>query len=366
LSSILYYITGHGFGHAVRSNQVIRRLLELRPDLKVHVRTTAPAWLFVDPLARIIHSPQSMDVGVVQKDSLDMDLDETLRACQALRAGISRTIDRELSFIRENRIELISGDIPPLCFEIASRANIPSVAISNFIWSWIYRAYTKEYPGFVPLIDEMEGFYSKATLALTLPYSCDMEIFPTREPIPWIARTSSLTKEEARAKFGLPGSAPIVLLSFGGLGLQRLSLGNVKRLRKFFFIATDDAHRQDGNLLVLPNMQHHYEDLLRAADVIVTKPGYGIVADAISHKVSVLYTDRGDFPECRFLVQALNELATAEFIAQDELLSGAIGDHLERLLLKRPNWPQVSLDGATVAAERILSLLDRYPRSTLG
>ena len=359
MSSILYYITGHGFGHAVRSSRVIRRLLELRPDLEIHVRTIAPDWLFFDALSRITHSLQSIDVGIVQRDSLDMDLDETLAACQALHDGISQIIDREATFIREHDINLIVGDIPPACFEIASQAKIPSVAVANFTWSGIYRAYSRKYAGFSPLISQMESFYSKATLALTLPYSCGMEVFPNQEPIPWITRASALTKKEARSKFALPESATIVLLSFGGSGLQHLPWNKFKQLREFFFVATGKSKKRDGNVLILPNTQPHYEDLLRAVDVIVTKPGYGIVADAISHRVPMLYTDRGEFPEYPFLVRALSDLATAEFIAQEELLSGNLRAYLNRLLAKEPHWPSVSLDGATVAADMILTLLDR-------
>ena len=37
----------------------------------------------------------------------------------------------------------------------------------------------------------------------------------------------------------------------------------------------------------LPEAQRKYEDLVRAVDVVVTKPGYGIVADVISHQVRV-------------------------------------------------------------------------------
>jgi UDP-N-acetylglucosamine:LPS N-acetylglucosamine transferase len=107
----------------------------------------------------------------------------------------------------------------------------------------------------------------------------------------------------------------------------------------------------------LPGVQRRYEDLVRAVDVVVTKPGYGIVADALAHQVPMLYTDRGDFPEYEFLVQALSDLANAEYIPQDELLAGNIGPHLHGLFAKQADWPRVSLAGATVAAERILALL---------
>ncbi|MDZ4340843.1 MAG: glycosyltransferase family protein [Candidatus Binatia bacterium] len=355
MSSIVYYITGHGFGHAVRSNQVIRSLRKARPDLRIQVRTSAPSWLFHDS---VIYHPQSIDVGIRQLDSLSMGIAETLEACQALHRSFPRLIDQEVKFIKGERVKLVIGDIPPLCFEIAARASVPSVAITNFSWDVIYRAYLREYPDFLPLIEEIESFYRKATLALTLPYPCDMKIFPRREPVPWATRVSSLSKAQARTKFKLPASATIILLSFGGLGLERLPWEKLRRLREYFFVATGKADISNDNLLLLPDEQPQYEDLVRAVDAIVTKPGYGIVADAIAHRLPMLYTDRGDFPEYPRLVEAVRDCATAEFIPQSELLSGNIAPYLHSLLQKPPNWPAVPLNGAEVAADKVIKLLD--------
>ena len=357
MSSIVYYITGHGFGHAVRSNQVIRSLRKARPDLRIHVRTSAPSWLFHDS---VIYHPQSIDVGIRQLDSLSMGLVDTLEACRVLHQRFPKLIDQEVEFIKSEQIRLVIGDIPPLCFEIAARALVPSVAITNFSWDIIYRAYLREYPDFLPVVEEIESFYNKAGLALTLPYPCDLNVFPRREPIPWVARFSSLSKNQARAKFKLPASATIILLSFGGLGLERLPWGKLRRLSEYFFVATGKADISEDNLLVLPDEQPHYEDLVRAVDVIVTKPGYGIVADAIAHRLPMLYTDRGEFPEYPRLVEALRDCATAEFIPQSELLSGNIAPYLQTLLQKPPNWPAVPLNGAEVAADKIIRLLDNY------
>ena len=43
---LVYYISGHGFGHASRSIEVVNALLALAPDLPIHIRTAAPRWLF--------------------------------------------------------------------------------------------------------------------------------------------------------------------------------------------------------------------------------------------------------------------------------------------------------------------------------
>ena len=286
-----------------------------------------------------------------------MDLEATLQTCQALHRDLKYLIARETHFIRKRRISLIAGDIPPIGFEIAARVEIASVGIGNFTWSRIYRGYIKRYPAFIPLIEEMESFYRQATLALTLPYPCGMDIFPRQEPIPWIARRSNLTKAEARKALELPQSAIMVLLSFGGLGLHRFPWDRLK-LDEFFFVTTGEATQTIKNVRFLPEAQRYYEDLVRAVDVVVTKPGYGIVADAISHQVRLLYTDRGEFPEYPFLVQALDDCATAEFIPQDELLSGNLGPYLTRLLNKKASWPATPLDGAELAAAKILGLID--------
>jgi L-arabinokinase len=354
LSSILYYISGHGYGHAVRSSQVIEALKQASPELDVHVRTTAPQWLF-PPVA---YSHTALDVGMVQDDCLSMDLAATLKACGQIQQRAPQIIADELRYIARNKVRLILGDIPPLCFEIATRANIPSIAITNFTWDFIYRAYVEQYPDFAPLAAAMERYYSQATLALALPFSCELDVFPRQESIPWIARISALTRGEARQKFALPQSAVIVLLSFGGLGLNCLPWQELTKPSPFYFVASGKALKEDGNLRIVPDAQKDYADLIRAADVIVTKPGYGIVADALSHQVPVLYTHRGKFAEHPKLVEALAACATAEFVPQADLFAGKLAPYASRILKRPRNQTRFALDGAAVAAKKILALLE--------
>ena len=44
--AIVFYISGHGFGHASRSIEVINAILAQRPETRIGVRTSAPRWLF--------------------------------------------------------------------------------------------------------------------------------------------------------------------------------------------------------------------------------------------------------------------------------------------------------------------------------
>jgi L-arabinokinase len=286
-----------------------------------------------------------------------MDLPATFQACANLHRKIPRLIEHELSFIDQARARLILGDIPPLAFAIAARAALPSVALSNFSWNWIYRSYLEEFPSFLPLIEQMESFYRHASLCLSLPFSTDLTVFPKRASSPLVTRVSALDKRQARARYGLPAEKKIALLSFGGLGLSQLLADLVECAADYLFVTTGSKPLREQNLIVLTDRQLHYEDLVRAADVVVTKPGYGIVADVIAHQVPVLYTSRGPFPEYAYLAGMLSAWATSDFIPQAELLAGNIAAYLERLLAKTPNWPPVPLNGAHVAAQKILELL---------
>jgi len=51
----------------------------------------------------------------------------------------------------------------------------------------------------------------------------------------------------------------------------------------------------------------------------------------------------------------LNDLATAEFLPVHDLLSGNIEPQLARLLTRDRYWPAVALNGARIAAEKIIA-----------
>lgn len=357
MSAIAYYITAHGYGHAVRSREVIRALKSARPDARIHVRSGVTERFFQNLDFSVSCHQRAVDVGFVQRDGLDMDATATLGACRDFQSRLPKLLEEEATFVRGEKIDLILGDIPPLGFEVAARAGVPSVAIANFTWDWIYRSYFADDRSFHPVIEGMENSYRRATLALELPFSGGMSAFKKTEAIPLIARRSSLSREQARKTFGLPSVGPIVLLHFGGFGLERFPWQKLERLGDYFFVSTGPVPESGKNFRLFPEALSNYVDLVRAADAVVTKPGYGIVAEIIAHRVPALYTSQGRFPEYPYLVKALGEWATSEFIPQQSLLDGDLGPGLKRLRNKRPHWPDVPLNGARVAAEKALGLL---------
>ena len=93
-----------------------------------------------------------------------------------------------------------------------------------------------------------------------------------------------------------------------------------------------------------------------AADVVVTKPGYGIVTDCIGASTRLVYTDRGDFPEYPVMVEEMGRYLPAVFASNEEVREGRLGRALEAVrALPFPDPPRT--DGAQVAAERLLALM---------
>jgi len=127
------YVTGHGFGHAVRCAEVARVLLARGAE--VLLRTEAPRWLFPDRV-QALPAPEGapVDVGVVQQGGLELDIDATRRRWTAFARNFEAHADREAATLREARVDVVLADVPPLAFEAAARARIPSLALANFGW----------------------------------------------------------------------------------------------------------------------------------------------------------------------------------------------------------------------------------------
>jgi hypothetical protein len=96
--------------------------------------------------------------------------------------------------------------------------------------------------------------------------------------------------------------------------------------------------------------------VVAAADIVLSKPGYGTVTDCIAGRSRLVYTDRGDFPEYPVMVAEMPRYLPCLHVAQDAVLSARLEDPL-RAVQEIP-WPTPApLDGALHAARRLLSLL---------
>lgn len=351
-------VTGHGFGHAVRSAEVARALLKL--GVRVKVRTDAPAWLFPKQVERLPSPGWPLDIGVAQHDGLELDIDETRRRWLAFARDFDARAEVEARLLVEHGVDVLLGDIPPLAFAAANRAGIPSAALGNFGWDWIYAAW----PDFDAVIAQVQAGYRQADVLFRLPlHSPSAEAFPAFgviEDVPLIARCATRSRDAVRTELGLPRDARVVLLSFGGFDTHGLDLRALGEWTDYVFVLAPPLSIPTGevprNAVALSENPADYVSLLSACDAVVTKPGYGIVADSVANRVAMLFTDRGPFREYDVLVQALPTLCRSRFIPRADVLAARLGPHLDALLELPAVCTDVRLDGASIVAERVLEV----------
>ncbi len=363
MTHIAAYITGHGFGHATRSAALLAAVAARRPAVRLSVISSAPEWLFrLNLPTPFDYRAEAIDVGTIQRDALSLDCEATLSACDRLLREEPARIAAETDFLRREGVDIVLADIPWAAFPAARRAGIPAIGVSNFSWDWIYGGYLPEYPEFGRVAAAIREAYAQADLFLRLPFHGPCEAFPVIRDIPMIARRARRSREAIRAALSLNGNRPVVLLSFGGFDVQGVDLAQIERLRDYTFLTTQAPPYPLGNVRVVPLEGTTYEEVVAQADAVITKPGYGIVADCLANRTPVLFTARGAFAEYPCLVRGLEQFGVCEYISNEDLLSGDWGPGLERLLRRPQHWPELRSDGAEVAAGILLDLAEGAPR----
>jgi L-arabinokinase len=356
--SLAVYVSSHGFGHATRVSEVVAGFLERVAGCGVHVRTTAPARLFPLSGGRLRVHAVATDVGMVQPHGLAIDFGATIARLDELEARWDDRLAAEAAWLDEIHAGLVLGDLPPLALAAAAQVGVAGVGLGNFSWDWIYGCYVERDPRFAVHAERAAACYAGARRLYRLPFHAPMTVFSPIVDVPLIARHCRFSRGEARKQLGLPGAGPLVLLSFGGLGSPAIDLSRLAELPRVIFIATEACAHAPPNVLCLDPPPVDYAMLLRAADVVLTKPGWGILAASLVNGVRVLYATRDDFPETPILVDALRAHATAEPVALADLVRGEIGPSLEALLARPVAETELAADGAARVAELLAEDLE--------
>ncbi|MFB3852254.1 MAG: hypothetical protein ACE148_00355 [Vicinamibacterales bacterium] len=371
MKPVVFYVSGHGFGHASRDIEVINALHALRPSLPVVVRTSARRWLFDLTVRNPIEFHEVVcDTGVVQVDSLHLDEQASIRDAGLFYGDLDRRSEGESAFLQSIGAGLVVGDIPPLAFTAAARAGVRSIALGNFTWDWIYEEYAELLPRYHALLPTVRDSYRHAELALRLPLCGGFESFGRVVDIPFVARHRTRERAEVRQSLGLAPDRPTVLLSFGGYGLGGLQPAGIEEATAhgYTVVTTDQAGAREvegsasRQLVMLTETSlyargYRYEDLLAAVDVVMTKPGYGIIAECIANGTAMVYTSRGRFREYGVLVEGIQRYLRHSYISNEDLYEGCWSPFLDQALAMPPPATTPPTNGAERAAEMILALL---------
>ncbi|KAF8945295.1 hypothetical protein BGZ47_002927 [Haplosporangium gracile] len=219
-----YYVSGHGFGHATRVNQIITELLKstttssssssssssstaiaasLAPPTAITTKNTegsstnntptstsrhtiyivsdAPEFIFQDVTALgAKYRNAKVDAGVVQPLAYSVDRQKTIEGVKSFLARREEILQTEVSWLAQVGADCVLADAPFLPCAAARAYGIPACLITNFTFDEVYR-FLREGDTLdkdvMAVADAALEDYKKASLLLRLPGSIDIPSF---------------------------------------------------------------------------------------------------------------------------------------------------------------------------------------------
>ncbi|MCP9452079.1 MAG: hypothetical protein NNA23_05290 [Nitrospira sp.] len=350
-------ISAHGFGHAAQVVPVLNAMGRRVPGLRAVLRTTVPLSFFRDRLT-IPFDIQAgeQDVGCVQHGPLSIDVPATWQALHQFHLTWEQRLQTEVTAIRGARPDLILADTPYLAIEAGATAEIPTVALMNFTWDLVLSAFPA--PPAIPheaLLQTIRQAYAHATLALRITPAPIVSNFHRIFDIDPIVEPASPARERLATCLRLAPGERAVLIGFGGIPLTSLPFESLRTLSGYRFLVDVSVPPDTHRFVSIHSLPLSFKELLASVDLIVTKPGYGTVVEAVALQIPVVYVRRDTFVDEQPLVEFLHRHGRGVELAQQDFAAGRWLAALEAAAaLPFPPAPPPRMDGAVDAAERLL------------
>jgi L-arabinokinase len=335
---IVFYVSGHGYGHASRAGAVMDSMWRLQPDMRIAVRTQAPRMMFPDGIE--YYNVQIDSAMVESSDALTIDNERSIANLRDLLANEDEIVQREVQFLRESGAKAVAADIPFLAGKMAAQAGLRSVAMGNFTWDWIFGEVAPP-----EILNRIREGYAAFTRALRFPLSHaeGWNVFRKVTDVPLVAPRSKRSRGEIRSELGLGDDRAAVLIG-GRARLTQETLDIIKRDCPEFAFLTPDMHDS-------------FSDLLRASDIVVAKVGYSIAAECIAEKKKLLFPPREGFREETVLLPQARQYLTLLPIPNEDWAQGRWKQHLMALLKTPGATESIRTDGADECARILFTVM---------
>ncbi len=301
-------ISGHGFGHAAQVAPVLNALAPLIPDLRVVLRTTVPAAFFH---ARLTlpwdYRPARQDIGCVQDGPLKIDVKETWAAHERFHADWDRALASEADLMRTERPDLVLSNISYFALAAAEAAGFRSVALASLAWDEIMCAYAEPNDrGHQAILDRMRRCYALAEVVVRLAPALPLRSFRTAVDVGPILEPRPPEAARLRQTVGATEHERLVLVGFGGISLTALPYDQMERMQGYRFLVDGALPRSFTRIHSVDSLGMRFMTVLASTDLLMTKPGYSTIVEAVDKSKPVVYVRRYNFGDEQTLVDYLH------------------------------------------------------------
>jgi hypothetical protein len=329
-------------------------MIAQNPAVHFEIFTLVPQWFFQDSLTGTFgYHPVLTDVGLVQKNSLEEDLPETVQRLDNFLPFTPDRLEKLAEQVRRLECRLVVCDIAPLGIAVAHQAGLPAILIENFTWDWIYEGYALEEQGLNRHIAYLRDVFRTADYHIQAEPVCDRRAADLMTPP--ISRKLRTPAEALRVRLSIPEQDKAVLLTMGGVPWQYTFLEQLAGRNDVHFIIPGAAEQWERwqNLLLLPHQSGIFHpDLVNTSDVVIGKAGYSTLAETYQAGIPFGYISRPKFRESLILADYIKQEMNGFAISEADFREGEWLDHLSDLLAL-PRLTRHNNGGADLAASFI-------------
>lgn len=329
------------------------------PDLHVLLRTTLPHQFLKENLTLSweLH-PSIQDIGCVQNGPLLIDVEKTWIEYERFHIEWSRKVCAEAELIRSYQPDLVISNISYFGVEAGAQSGIPTVAMGSLSWDGVLEYFrTPDSDVHRHIIDQIRQSYRKAQLMIRFAPAIPMVAFSDLVDVGPIAGPLPQSTGTVRELLQVKPQEKIVLVAFGGIPLSSLPVEYFEGLQGYRFLVDGFPdlgklpHLNSINTLSVP-----FRQILAEADLIITKPGYATIIEAVRNTIPVIYVRRYNFLDEQPLVDYLHRYGQGRELHIDHFHKGEWLEALEavqQIPLPTERPPEL---GTRSAAEELVKL----------
>jgi hypothetical protein len=210
------------------------------------------------------------------------------------------------------------------------------------------------------LIRCIRDSYAKAFMALRITPAPRIDAFTNIIDIGPIASPTSPERDRLASALALAPSERTVLVGFGGIPLTSIPLEQIEQLRHYRFLFDGPVPPGYSRIHSTTTLPFSFKTLLASVDIIMTKPGYGTIVEAVALQQPVVYVRRYNFADEPPLVDYLHRYGRGIELSLDDFTHGRWESALQQALAAPMPLSPPPPTGAAEAAAFIAQQLSNF------
>lgn len=350
---IAYFVTGHGYGHAIRSATIANNFSQ---STDVTFVTSIERTFFEREMTRPFkYLKREFDCGCLQSSGVSVDIQETLETYATIAGRNNDELLQMVAWCKKHGITKVASDCTPFAFDIANACGLPSAAVTNFTWYDIYQEYVETYPRFRTMVETIRLQYEKADTLLALTPALPMRYFRNRQEIPLVGRTGVCLSKKLFDAYQLAhGDKRTGIIYVGNFGMPGAAWQMLEEYIDWEFFGIQELPCNVKNYHQIDFSRVPYADMIASVDCVFAKLGYGVVSECMLNRTPLIYLPRTNFAEYPILEDAVEKWGGGVQITESLFAEIKWSSALEKLK-RRELLPHLPPGGAKICANYIES-----------